>query len=180
MIVNPNIYQETQVRRPVSEVHPDVHTNTLLAATNTGTIHAPAAVNTAPSGLGFARSNIPTTTTSVSQGKRRRAGPEIRERPFRAKPVSPESKYRCYFCGHSSRLQKNHERHERRHRRTAKDGWFCPGLTSPWSIRLLVRHLRDQSSGSPYYEAAIQMGWASGRRGSSKVFNGCKPDESCP
>ncbi|KAL5485639.1 hypothetical protein ACEPAI_6680 [Sanghuangporus weigelae] len=131
MIVNPNITRETrQVQRLVD---PNVHTNALLAEPNIGTAQTPTAVNTAPSSLGSASSIITTTMTSVLKGKSRRAGPQIRERPFKAKPVSPESKYQCYFCGHSSKLQKDHERHEWRHKRTAEDGWFCPGLTSPWA-----------------------------------------------
>ncbi|OCB92187.1 hypothetical protein A7U60_g427 [Sanghuangporus baumii] len=193
MIVNPNITQETQqVQPPVSRINPDIHACMLLGEPNTDAARSPTAVNTAPSGLGFAPSNIPatTTTTSASQGKKRRAGPQIRERPFKAKPVSPEAKYRCYYCGHSSRLLKDHERHEWRHKRTAKDGWFCPGLTSPWPDSctcpvlgytrkdLLLRHLRSQGSGNPCYEAAIEMGWAPEKRGSSKVFNGYKPEES--
>ncbi|KAL5526187.1 hypothetical protein ACEPAG_7526 [Sanghuangporus baumii] len=188
MIVNPNITRET--RQVQKLVDPNVHTNALLAEPNTGTAQTPTTVNTAPSSLSSASSIITTTMTSALKGKSRRAGPQIRERPFKAKPVSPESKYQCYLCGHSSKLQKDHERHEWRHKRTAEDGWFCPGLTSPWAESctcpvlgytrkdLLIRHLRSRDSGSPCYEAAIEMGWAPGKRGSSKVFNGYKPLES--
>ncbi|KAL5503768.1 hypothetical protein ACEPAH_7839 [Sanghuangporus vaninii] len=154
MIVNRNIIQETQqVQRLVSEVKPDVHTCTLLGGPNTGAARAPTAINTAPSGLG-----IPATTTSALQRKRRRAGPQIRERPFKAKPVSPETKYRCHFCGHPSRLLKDHERHEWRHKRTAKDGWFCPGLTSPWAESCIsgVRALGAPATRLPSRWAGLQ------------------------
>ncbi|KAL5526977.1 hypothetical protein ACEPAF_8706 [Sanghuangporus sanghuang] len=60
-----------QVQRPVSEVNPDVHRCTLLGEPNTGAAREPTAVNTAPSGLSVTPSDIPTTTTSASQGKRR-------------------------------------------------------------------------------------------------------------
>ncbi|KAL5485618.1 hypothetical protein ACEPAI_6659 [Sanghuangporus weigelae] len=194
MIVNPNTTQETMnVERPAGAVYPNVRKDAVLAESNAGAVHTSTAVSTAPSGS--APANIRGNGKLMISGKRRRAGPEIRDRPFKVKPISSESRYRCRFCGHPSKLLKDHKRHESRHTRTERDGWFCPGLENPCATEaesctcpelgytrrdLLVRHLKERKPGSSCYLAAVQMHWDPKKRGSSKVFDGYRPEQSHP
>ncbi|KAL5526164.1 hypothetical protein ACEPAG_7502 [Sanghuangporus baumii] len=194
MIANHYITQETMhAERPAGAVYPNVRRDAVLAESNTGAIHTSTDVSTAPSGS--APTNIRGKQKTMISAKRRRAGPEIRNRPFKVKPRSSESSYRCRFCDHPSKLLKDHKRHESRHTRTERDGWFCPGLASPCPTEaesctcpelgytrrdLLVRHLKEQKPGSSCYLAAVRMHWDPKKRGSSKVFDGYRPEQSHP